>query len=463
MALSTLASERRDALAVDFGGILVGPGDPTYEELRRCHNGLIDRRPTLVACCRGAADVTGAVRFAAREGLELAVRGGGHNVAGLAVADDALVIDLSLMRGVDVDPQSRVARVQGGALWSDVNREAAIHGLAVTGGAISSTGVGGYTLGGGLGWLMGVCGLAVDNLLEAEVVLATGEVVRAGPDEHEDLFWALRGGGGNFGVVTSFVFRLHPIAEVLGGLIAHPIAAARDVLDLYRKSTAGASDELTLFAGLTHAPEGSGTPLAALVLCHAGPLEQAREEVQPLLDWGAPALVELAPMPYPVMNTLLDDAYPPGLFNHWKSAFLRGLEDEVIDTMVERFASCPSPMSGILLEHFHGAVTRVAPDATAVPHRSPGHNLLIPSVWTDPEATEANIAWTRETYDAFAPHRASGRWLNYYADDEGGDALEAAYGPNRRRLSEIKHRYDPENTFHLNQNISPARERGQTP
>jgi FAD/FMN-containing dehydrogenase len=242
----------------------------------------------------------------------------------------------------------------------------------------------------------------------------------------------------------------------LGGVIAHPIEAGRDLLGFYRDITADASDELTVFGGLIHAPDGSGMPLAALVLCHAGAPERARGEVQPLLEWGSPALVEVGPMPYPVMNTLLDDGYPRGSLNYWKSTFTRGLEDGLIDEMAGRFESCPSPMGAILLEHYHGAVTRVAPDATAVPHRAPGYNLLLPTVWTDPDDTGANIAWTRETFDAFAPYRAEGRWLNYYGDDEGSDALDAAYGENRGRLAEIKRRYDPENVFHLNQHIAPA-------
>jgi FAD/FMN-containing dehydrogenase len=456
MTLAGLAPERRDALAGLFAGVLVGPADATYEELRRCHNGLIDKQPALVACCRGTADVVAAVRFAVEEGLELAVRGGGHNVSGRSVSEGGLVVDLSYMRGVDVDARARTARVQGGALWSDVNREAGLHGLAVTGGAVSTTGVGGFTLGGGLGWLMGVCGLAADNLLEAEVVLASGDVVRAGPDEHEDLFWALRGGGGNFGVVTSFVFRLHPVAEIVGGLIAHPIDAAADMLAFYADATANVSDELTAFAGLVHAPDGSGMPLAVIIVCHAGPRERAQQELEPLLTWGSPAMVEVGPMPYPVMNTLLDDGFPRGSLNYWKSAFVRGIDAALIDTMVSRFASCPSPMSGILLEHFHGAVTRVGATDTAVPHRAPGYNLLIPSVWTDPATTDANIAWTRETYDAVSPYRSGGRWLNYFGDDEDASALAAAYGPNHARLGEVKRRYDPGNVFHLNQNIVPA-------
>jgi FAD/FMN-containing dehydrogenase len=360
------------------------------------------------------------------------------------------------MRGVDVDPRPRTARVQGGALWADVNREAAVHGLAVTGGAISTTGVGGYTLGGGLGWLMGLCGLAVDNLLEAEVVLATGEVVRASAEQHPDLFWALRGGGGNFGVVTSFVFGLHPVAEVVGGLVAHPIDAAADMLRFYREFTAAVSDELTVFAGVVHAPDGSGMPLAAMIVCHAAPRERAMEELRPLLSWGTPAMVQVGPMPYPAINTMLDAGYPPNLFNYWKSTFVRGIDDGLVETVVERFASCPSPMGAILFEHFHGAVTRVGVEETAVPHRAPGYNLLIPSIWADPATSEANIAWTRETYAAVAPYRADRRWLNYMGDDEAPSELDSAYGPNRARLAEVKRRYDPDNVFHLNQNITPA-------
>jgi FAD/FMN-containing dehydrogenase len=456
MALSTLTPERRDVLADGFAGTLVGPDDDSYEQLRLCHNGLIDRHPSLLARCRGTADVVDAVRFATAEDLEIAVRGGGHNVGGLAVADGALVIDLSLMRGVVVDPAQRTARVQGGALWSDVNREAGLHGLAVTGGAISTTGVGGYTLGGGLGWLMGECGLAVDNLLEAEVVLASGDVVRAGPDQNEELFWALRGGGGNFGVVTTFVFRLHPIAEVVGGLVAHPIEAAGDVLRLYREATAASPDALTIFGALVHAPDGSGLPLAALIMCHAGPREEAERDVRPLLEWGSPAMVDVGPMPYPKMNTLLDADFPQGSLNYWKSTFVSDVDDGLIDTMIERFRTCPSPRGGILLEHFHGAVTRVPPEATAVPHRAPGHNLVLPTVWDDPDTTDANIAWTRETYESFAPYRTGGRWLNYLGRDEDSGAIDGAYGENRRRLAEAKSRLDPENVFHLNQNIAPA-------
>ena len=344
MTITALAAERREELAGRFGGVLVGPEDSTFDELRQVHNGLIDSARSCSPLCRGTADVAEAVRFAVAEDLELAVRGGGHNVAGRSVCDGGLVIDLSLMRGVDVDPAARLARVQGGALWADVDREAAVHGLAVTGGAVSSTGVGGYTLGGGLGWLMGVHGLAADNLVEAEVVLATGEVVRASATEHADLFWALRGGGGNFGVVTSFVFRLHPVPGVVGGLVAHPFDAARDVLRFYRDVTADAPDELTVFGGLVHAPDGSGMPLGR----HGAlPLRPARARGarggSRCSSSARRRRSRSGPMPYPAVNAMLDDGFPKGSLNYWKSTFVRGLSDGLIDTMIDRFTTCPSP------------------------------------------------------------------------------------------------------------------------
>ncbi|HWQ24208.1 MAG TPA: FAD-binding oxidoreductase [Gaiellaceae bacterium] len=448
--------ERLDTLAASLTGRLLRPGDDGYDEARRVHNGLVDKRPALIARCRGTADVADAVRLAREEGLEVSVRGGGHNVAGRAVVEGGLMIDLAEMKGIHVDPDARTARAQGGCTWAELNREAALHGLAVTGGAISSTGIAGFTLGGGLGWLMGVYGLAADNLLSAEVVTATGDVLNVGPGSHPDLFWALRGGGGNFGVVTSFEYRLHPVSWVVGGLVAHPFEAARDVLRFYRDFTASAPDELTAFSGLVHAPDGSGAKLAAIVVCHAGPEEQAERDLAPLRAFGEPALVEIGPLPYPVMNTLLDAAYPRGALNYWKSSFLGELRDDFVETAVRRFETTPSPMNAILLEHFHGAVTRASPTETAVQHRAPGYNMLITSVWLDPGATDENVAWTRETYEAFRPFFAERRWLNYLDDDDAADAVRAAYGPNYARLLEVKRRYDPDNVFHLNHNIDPA-------
>lgn len=449
-------TERFEALRGSFSGELLHAADPGYDEARRIHNGLVDRRPALIARCRGAADIADAVKFARASGLEICVRGGGHNVAGRAVVDDALMIDLSLMKGVYVDPDARTARAQGGLIWRELNRETAAHGLAVTGGAISTTGIAGLTLGGGLGWLMAKYGLASDSLLSVELVTADGEILNVTAESDPDLFWALCGGGGNFGVAVSFEYQLHPIRMVVGGLIAHPVEAAGDLLRFYRDGVADCPDDLTVFAGLVHAPDGSGMKLAALIVFHAGTPEEAEQDLAPFKQWGSPLVVDVGPMPYPVMNTIIDAAYPAGSLNYWLSSFTSGLSDGLIDTAVERFATVPSPMTGILLEHFHGAVTRVGVSESAVPHREQGWNLLIPSVWVDPAETDANIAWTRETHAAFAPHLAERRWLNYLGDDQAEDAIRAAYGPNYNRLARIKAKYDPENVFRHNHNIPPG-------
>jgi FAD/FMN-containing dehydrogenase len=450
-----LDAGRVDALSASLSGTGLLPGDDRYEAARRVHNGLIDRRPALIARCLGAADVAAALDFGRAAGLEISVRGGGHNIAGRSVADGGLMIDLAEMKGMYVDPEARTMRAQGGVIWSEFNREAAVHGLAVTGGVVSTTGIAGLTLGGGLGWLMGIHGLAADNLLSVELVNADGAVLNVTEESDPDLFWALRGGGGNFGVATSLEYRLHPLREVVGGLIAHPFEAARDVLRFYREFTESVPDELTAFAGLVYAPGSSDLRLAAIVVCHAGTAGQAQKDLAPLREFGEPLMVELGPMPYPVMNTLLDEGFPRGALNYWKSSFVDRLDDELIDLAIERFEVTPSPLNAILFEHFHGAVTRVGVTDTAVPHREAGHNLLLPSVWMDPADTEANVAWTRATFDLFSPYFASRRWLNYLSDDDGADAVRAAYGPNYDRLVEVKRRHDPKNLFHLNHNIDP--------
>jgi FAD/FMN-containing dehydrogenase len=454
MAISTIDAGLLAALTGTFSGTVLLPDDDAYDDARRVHNGLIDRRPALIARCQGAADIADAIGIARSSGLEIPVRGGGHNVAGRAVADGGVMIDLAPMKGIHVDPAARTVRAQGGVIWSELNREAHAHGLAVTGGAISSTGIAGYTLGGGLGWLMAKHGLGADNLIGVELVTADGETLNVDDESHPDLMWALRGGGGNFGVAASLVYRLHPLSTVTGGLIAHPIDAAPEMLRFYRDAVAGGSDDLTVFAGLVHAPDGSGHKLAAMVVFHTGSPDEAERDLAPFKTWGTPLVVEVGPMPYPVMNTLLDAAYPKGALNYWLSSFTTGLSDELIDAMAERFASVPSPMTVILLEHFHGAVTRIAPTDTAVPHRDEGWNLLLPSEWTDPAHTEANIAWTKDTYAALSEHFSGGRWLNYLGDDQD-DAIRSAYGPNYDRLVEVKRRYDPDNVFHLNHNIVP--------
>jgi FAD/FMN-containing dehydrogenase len=452
---TTLDNHLLDHLDGRIEGSLLSPQDAGYDAARTVHNGLVDRRPALIVRARSTSDIVAALALAREAGLEVSVRGGGHNVAGRAVSDGGMMIDLAEMKNITVDPEQATATAQGGVRWADLNTAAAAHGLAVTGGAVSTTGIAGFTLGGGLGWLMAKYGLAADNLQAIELVTAAGEVLDVDADSHPDLFWALRGGGGNFGIAASFTYRLHPVQTVTGGLIAHPIDAAPDLLRFYRDAVADASDDLTVFAGLVHAPDGSGVKLAALVVFHAGDPEQADRELAPFKTFGSPLMVQVGPMPYPQMNTLLDAGFPEGALNYWLSSFTQGLSDELIDTAVERFASTPSAMTSILLEHFHGAVTRVGTTQTAVPHREPGWNLLIPSVWTDPATTDANIRWTRETFAALRPGFATGRWLNYLGDDQADDAIRAAYGPNYQRLRDIKRRYDPENVFHLNHNIAP--------
>ncbi|HZR91679.1 MAG TPA: FAD-binding oxidoreductase [Gaiellaceae bacterium] len=441
-----------------FSGELLRPGSDGYDEARRVHNGMIDKRPALVARCRGTADVVAAVNAARVHGWEVSVRGGGHNVGGTAVTEGGLMIDLSLMKGIHVDPAARTARAQGGVVWRELNRETQLHGLAVTGGAISTTGIAGLTLGGGLGWLMAKLGLAADNLLSVELVTAGGSVLTASEDEHPDLFWGLRGGGGNFGVATSFEYRVHPIGPMItGGLVAHPIEAAGELMRFVRDFAEGAPDELMLITGAVHAPDGSGLPIAVVAACHCGTLEQAEADLKPVLEFGSPLMVQLGPMPYEAVCSMLDDGFPKGALNYWKSTFLSELSDIAVDTMVERFTSCPSPMSAMIVEHFHGEVTRVPLEATAVPHRQPGYNLLVAGVWPDADATDANVAWVRETYAAMQPFAASRRWLNYLASDDIDDVgVRAAYGPNYERLTKLKATYDPDNLFHLNANIKPA-------
>ena len=444
------------ALVGKFSGELLRPGDAGYEEARKVHNGLVDKRPALIARCRGVADVVDAVNLARTLNLEVAVRGGGHNVAGRATVDGGLMIDLAPMKGIHVDPNARTARAQGGVTWAELNRETQLHGLAVTGGVVSTTGIAGLTLGGGLGWLMGKYGLALDNLRSAELVTAEGQVLRTSNDEHPDLFWGIRGGGGNFGVVTALEYQLHPVGPIVsGGLVAHPFEHARDVLRFFRDFTPTLPDDATLFAGLIHAPDGSGVKLSAMVTCHCGSLAESETTISRLKQFGVPVMDAIGPMPYCQLNGMLDAGYPKGALNYWKSSFLAQLNDDAIDTMIQCFARCPTPMGALLLEHFHGAATRVGVGDTAFPHRLDGYNFLVLCQWMEAVDTDRCIAWARETYAQMEPFFAAGRYVNYLGDDETGDPTAAAYGPNYRRLRDLKTKYDPSNFFHLNQNIRP--------
>ena len=441
------------ALRGSLRGALLAPGDPGYDEARRVHNALVDRRPALIVRCATAGDVRAAVLFARERGWHPAVRGGGHSVAGHSVCDGGMVIDLSPMRGVRVDPAARLARAEGGVTWGELDRATAAFGLATPGGIVSTTGVAGLTLGGGVGWLVRKHGLACDNLVAAEVVTADGEAVRASAAENPELFWALRGGGGNFGVVTACTFRLHPVGTVLGGMVLHPRSRAREVLRFYRDFAPGAPDALTTSAGLLTAPEGA--PLVALVACWAGPPAEGEAALRPLRTFAPPLADWIGPLPFVRMQRLMDEAFPPGRRNYWKSDFLRELPDAAVDAVVEHAARAPSPHTAVLLESYTGAAARVAPGATAYPHRGAPYNLHLFAAWTDPAGDAGNVRWAREAREALAPYSTGGVYVNFLGD-EGEARVRAAYGANHARLARAKRLYDPLNLFRLNQNVRPA-------
>jgi len=439
--------------------LVLQEGDEGYEQARRIHNGMIDKRPALIYRCQTEADVVAAIDKARTDGLEIAVRGGGHNVAGRAVCDGGLMINLSSMKAIDVDATARTVRAEPGLNWGEFNAATQAHGLAVTGGTISTTGIAGLTLGGGLGWLMGKFGTATDNLISARVVTASGDVLTASANENPDLFWGIRGGGGNFGVVTSFEYRLHPIGPIVtGGFVFYDYEKASDVIRLFRDQSAGLSDDMSLVLGLVRGPEPPYDLLAGIIVCHVGPQKQAEQDVAPLRSLGEPVVDAIERKPYCDVNAQFDFGFPDGALNYWKSSFLKSLPDEAITQIVEDFAAAPSRMTVLLIEDLHGQITRVPVNATAVPHRKQGFNLLIPSVWTEHGETDANIAWTRGIFQNLQPFLAEGRYVNYLDDDEaefGSDPVRAAYGPNYERLVDVKTQYDPENLFHLNFNIPP--------
>jgi FAD/FMN-containing dehydrogenase len=450
---TSLDSVTLASLAEALRGRLIRPEDADYDTARKLWNGMIDKRPAAIARCAGTADVVTAVRFAREHDLPVAVRGGGHNAAGNAMSEGGLTIDLSGMRSVWVDPAQRVARVQGGATWADFDREAHLHGLATPGGAISMTGVAGLTLGGGLGWLMRKYGMTCDNLLAAEVVTADGSVVTASASEHPDLLWGLKGGGGNFGIVTSFEFQLHPVDTVLSGMLVHPADKARQVLEFYRAFNATAPDELTTFAGLMVSPEGA--PIVALIVCYAGDPERGAEVLRPLREFGPPLADTIAPVPYTQHQQMLDEGFPAGLQVYWRSHFLKTLDDAALDTILQHFAGLTSPLSAIVLEQFGGAVGRVGAEETAFPHRSAPYNVAIIGRWTDPSGADAHISWNRQLHEALKPY-SSGVYVNYLGE-EGQDRVREAYGPAiYDRLAALKRTWDPTNFFRLNQNIRPA-------
>jgi len=442
-------------LAPSFLGQFLQPSDAGYDDARRIHNGLIDRRPALIARCRGTADVCDAVKVARSMNLDIAVRGGGHNVAGRASVDGGIMIDLSTMKGIHVDAKQRVARAQGGLLWSEFNRETQLYGLATTGGVVGSTGIGGLTLGGGIGWLMPKYGLALDNLRGADIVTADGSVVRASRDENPDLFWAIRGGGGNFGIAATLEFDLHAVGPIItGGLVAHPLPRAFDVVRLFREQCGKLTDEMMLVCGLLTAPDGV-TKLAGIVAAHFGSAADGAAAVAPLKAYGPPVMDAMGPIPYCAQNGLLDGAFPKGALNYWKAQFITDLSDDCIRTLVAQYEAAPSPMCQIVVEHFHGKAARVPVADTACAMRVTGFNVVIIGEWMDPQDTDKCRDWVRATHTALKAFHAPMRYVNYLEDDVAGDPAAEIYGANYARLRQVKKQYDPENVFHINVNIRP--------
>jgi hypothetical protein len=359
------------------------------------------------------------------------------------------------MKGIHVDPFARTARAQGGVLWRELNRETQLHGLATTGGVVGSTGIAGLTLGGGLGWLMPMYGLALDNLRAAEIVTADGRVVRTSAGENADLFWAIRGGGGNFGIATSLEYSLHPVGPMItGGVVAHPLSRARDVLRVFRDTCASLPDEAMLMAALQTAPDGSNTRLVALAGGHCGPLREGAADFQSLKAYGPPVLDMMGPIPYTALNGMLDPAFPKGALSYWKAQFLTDLSDEAIRTLIAGFEACPSPMSHIIIENLHGAASRIPVSATACTMRVTGFNVVIASQWAHPEESERGFKWARDTFASLTPYLAPTRYVNYLEDD-ASEASVVAYGPNLARLRQIKAKYDPDNFFRHNVNVLP--------
>ncbi len=382
MAQPQIAVTALAKLRNKFAGILLQPGDPEYDAVRALHNGLIDKHPALIARCRNDADIVAGIEFARDHRLEIAVRGGGHNVSGRACVDGGLMIDLSLMKAIAVDPATRRATAQGGVTWGELNRETQQHGLATTGGVISTTGIAGLTLGGGYGYLAAKHGLAADNLAAATLVTAKGDIVRASDSENPDLYWALRGGGGNFGVVSSFEYRLHHVGPtIMAGVIAWPLSQAREVLRFYRELTESAADEFTCLGAVGHAPDGSGVKLAIIAAAYCGSMTDGERMLRPIKEFGSPLFDTIQPTGYNELNSAFDSAYPKGMLYYWKSSFLATLDDHVIDLMVEMVDRCPSKYSGITLEHWHGAAARIPQDQTAFIPRREGYNLLLLSQW----------------------------------------------------------------------------------
>jgi hypothetical protein len=438
--------------AAGLHGDVLRPGDPGYDAARAVFNAMIDRKPLAILRCREAADIAHGITFARANDLALSVRGGGHNVAGNAVCDGGIMLDLSPMKDLKVDPDHRRAHAGPGLLLGDLDRATQQHGLAVPLGVMSKTGIAGLTLGGGLGWLNARYGLACDNLIGAEVVTADADILHVSEDEHADLLWGLRGGGGNFGVVTSFTYQLHPVGPVHAGGLTYPWAMAADALRFHDQFMASAPDELVTAVSIALDP--SGAPQVTIGVCWCGHPDEGLRVLRPLRAFGSPVHDTIAPMPYVALQSAPDAGFPLGHLHYWKSGYLRHLTDAATDTLLDIAAAMPPGSSGIGMQGLRGAASRVAVDATAFPHRATQYDFLILAQWADHDHSERNIAWARDSFIAMQPHLENAVYVNNLGT-EGPDRIRAAYGPNHRKLTEIKRRYDPTNTFRLNQNVSP--------
>lgn len=448
------------ALQAGLRGSLVQPGDADYDETRKVYNAMIDKKPAAIARCADVADVMGAVNFARENGLTVAIRGGGHHGAGLGSCDEGLVIDLSAMNGVRVDPKAKTLRAEGGATWGKVDHASHAFGLATPSGFISTTGVGGLTLGGGLGYLTRKYGLTIDNLLEADVVLADGSLVTASERENADLFWALRGGGGNFGVVTSFLFRLHPVGTIVGGPTLWELEQAPEVMRWYREFILNAPEDLNGFFAFLTVPPGPPFPealhlkkMCGVVWCYTGPAEKADEVFRPIREFGPPALYGVHDMPFPMLQAAFDGLYPPGQQWYWKADFINELSDEVIAEHM-KYAVAPTVQSTMHVYPIDGAAHRVSSRDTAWNYRAANWAMVIAAVDPDPANNEEMIQWAKDYWEAIHPYSAGGAYVNMMMD-EGQERVRAAYGDNYERLARVKAKYDPGNFFHLNQNIKP--------
>jgi FAD/FMN-containing dehydrogenase len=444
-------------------GELLQPGSPGYDTARKVYNGMIDRRPALIARCRDAADVIASVRFAGEVGMLTAVRGGGHNAGGLGICDDGLVIDLSAMNGVRVDPRAKTIRVEGGCAWGDVDHAAHAFGLATPSGTISTTGVAGLTLGGGIGHLTRKCGLTIDNLMAADMVLADGRFVTASPEENPDLFWAIRGGGGNFGIVTSFLFRGHPVHTVFAGPTLWELDRAPEVLQRYGEFIHDAPEEINGFFAFLTVPPGPPFPeplhnrkMCGVVWCYAGIPDRFEEVFRPVRRFPAPAFELVGPMPYPALQSMFDGLYPPGHQWYWKADFVRELGDEAIRLHVEHGSKLPTPQSTMHLYPINGAAHRVGGDATAWSYRDATWAEVIVGVDPDPANNDRLVRWANACWNALHPHSAGGAYVNFMMHDEGQERVKATYRNHYDRLAQVKALYDPENFFRVNQNILPS-------